>query len=38
MIYTLIVGLLIEKLFYLLSAESFSFQIMSEFIDIFVKF
>ena len=29
---------LIEKLFYLLSPQSFSFQIVSEFIDIFVKF
>ena len=38
MIYTLIVSLLIKKPFYLLSPQSFSFQIMSEFIDIFVKF
>ena len=28
----------IEKSFYLLSPQSFSFQIVSEFIDIFVKF
>ena len=38
MIYTLIISLLIEKPFYLLSPQSFSFQIVSEFIDIFVKF
>ena len=38
MIYTLIISLLIEKPFYLLSQQSFSFQIVSEFIDIFVKF
>ena len=38
MIYTLIISLLIEKPFYLLSLQSFSFQIVSEFIDIFVKF
>ena len=38
MIYTLIISLLTEKPFYLLSLQSFSFQIMSEFIDIFVKF
>ena len=37
MIYTVIVSLLIEKPFYLLSPQSFSFQIVSEFIDIFVK-
>ena len=38
MIYTLIIGLLIEKLFYLLSPQSFSFQlIVSEFIDMFVN-
>ena len=38
MIYTLIISLLIDKPFYLLSPQSFSFQIVSEFIDIFVKF
>ena len=38
MMYTLIISLLIEKPFYLLSSKSFSFQIVSEFIDIFVKF
>ena len=38
MIYTLIISLLIEKPFYLLRPQSFSFQIVSEFIDIFVKF
>ena len=38
MIYSFIVSLLIEKLFYLLRPQSFSFQIVSEFIDIFVKF
>ena len=38
MIYTLIISLLIEKPFYLLRSQSFSFQIVSEFIDIFVKF
>ena len=37
-IYTLIISLLIEKPFYLLSPQSFSFQIVSEFIDTFVKF
>ena len=37
MIYTLIISL-IEKQFYLLSPQSFSFQMMSEFMDIFVKF
>ena len=37
MIYTVIVSLLIEKPFYLLSPQSFSFQIVSELIDIFVK-
>ena len=37
MIYTVIVSLLIEKPFYLLSPQSVSFQIVSEFIDIFVK-
>ena len=36
--YTLIISLLIEKPFYLLRPQSFSFQIVSEFIDIFVKF
>ena len=40
MMYTLIISLLIEKVkqFYLFSPQSFSFQIMSEFMDIFVKF
>ena len=38
MIYTVIISLLIEKPFYLLSPQSFSFQMVSEFIDIFVKF
>ena len=38
MMYTLIISLLIEKPFYLLRPESFSFQIVSEFIYIFVKF
>ena len=38
MIYTLIISLLIEKPFYLMSPKIFSFQIVSEFIDIFVKF
>ena len=38
MIYTSIISLLIEKPFYLLSPQSFSFQIVSEFIDVFVKF
>ena len=37
MIYTVIISLLIEKPFYLLSPQNFSFQIVSEFIDIFVK-
>ena len=37
MIYTVIVSLLIEKPFYLLSPQSFSFQIVSELIDTFVK-
>ena len=37
MIYTSIISLLIEKPFYLLSPQSFSFQIVSEFIDMFVK-
>ena len=38
MICTLIISLLIEKPFYLLRPQSFSFQIVSEFIDTFVKF
>ena len=38
MIYTLIISLLIEKRFYLLRLQTFLFQIVSEFIDIFVKF
>ena len=38
MIYTLIISLLIEKPFYLLRPLSFSFQIVSEFLDIFVTF
>ena len=38
MIYTLIISLLTEKPFHLLRPQSFSFQIVSEFIDIFVKF
>ena len=38
MIYTLIISLLIEKPYYLLSPQSFSFQTVSEFIDMFVKF
>ena len=37
MVYTLIISLLIEKPFCLLSPQSFSFQIVSEFIDIFVN-
>ena len=37
-VYILIISLLIEKLFYLLRPQSFSFQIVSEFIEIFVKF
>ena len=37
MIYTGIISLLIKKPYYLLSPQSFSFQIVSEFIDIFVK-
>ena len=36
--YTLIISLLFEKPFYLLRPQSFSCQIVSEFIDIFVKF
>ena len=38
MIYNLIISLLIEKPFYLLRPQSFSFQIVSEFIDTFVNF
>ena len=38
MIYTLIISLFIQKPFYLLRPQSFSFQIVSKFIDIFVKF
>ena len=38
MIYTIIISPLIEKPFYLLRPEGFSFQIVSEFIDTFVKF
>ena len=38
MIYTLTISLLIEKRFYLLRPQSFSFQIVSEFIHVFVKF
>ena len=38
MIYTLIISLFIEKPFYLLRPQSFSFQIVSEFTDIFMKF
>ena len=38
MIYTLVIRLLSEKPFYLLRPQSFSFQIVSEVIDIFVKF
>ena len=38
MIYTLIISLFIEKRFYLLRPQSLSFQIVSEFIDIFVDF
>ena len=38
MLYTIIISLLIEKPFYLLRPQSFSFQIVSEFIDTFVKF
>ena len=38
MIYTTIISLLIEKQSYLLRPQSFSFQIVSEFIDIFGKF
>ena len=38
MIYTIIISLLIEKPFYLLRPQSFSFQTVSEFMDTFVKF
>ena len=38
MIYTLIISLPIKKPFYLLRPQSSSFQIVSEFIDTFVKF
>ena len=38
MINPLIISLFIEKPFYLLRSQSFSFQIVSEFTDIFVKF
>ena len=38
MIYTIIISLLIEKPFYLLRSQSFSFQIVSEFIDTFANF
>ena len=38
MIYTIIISLLIEKPFYLLRPKSFSFEIVSEFIDTIVKF
>ena len=38
MIYTLIIILLIEKPFYLFRPQSFSFQVVSELIDTFVKF
>ena len=38
MIYTLIISLVIEKPFYLLRTQSFSCQILSEFIDKIVKF
>ena len=37
MIYTLIISLLIENPFYLLGPQSFSFQIVSELIDIFCE-
>ena len=37
MIYTIIISLLIVKPFYSLRPQSFSFQIVSEFIDTFVK-
>ena len=38
MIHTIIISLLIEKSFYLLRPQSFSFQTVSEFIDTFVEF
>ena len=38
MIYIVIISLLIEKPFYLLRPQNFSFQIVSEFKDTFVKF
>ena len=38
MIYTIIISLLIENRFYLLRPQSFSFEIVSEFIDTFLKF
>ena len=38
MMYTTIISLLIEKLFYLLRPQSFSLQIVSEFIDTSMKF
>ena len=38
MICTLIISLLIEKPFYLLRPQSFPFEMVSEFIDIVVKF
>ena len=38
MISTIIIRLFIEKPFYLLRPQCFSFQIVSEFIDTFVKF
>ena len=36
--YNIIISLLIEQSFYLLRPQSFSFQILSEFIDTFVEF
>ena len=38
MIYAIIISLLIEKLFYLLRPQSFSFQVVLEIIDTFTKF
>ena len=38
MVYTTTISLLIENPFYLLRPQSFSFQIVSEFTDTFVKF
>ena len=38
MMYTIIISLLIGKPCYLLRPQSFSFQILSEFIDTFMKF